>query len=293
MSETMSKPSVALLGLGIMGSGMARRLLSSDFPLTVYNRNREKAVALQAEGAIVAATPREAASRAQIILTMVADDNASRDVWTGETGALHGAAPGSVLIESSTLSVAWVKELAAKAGEHGCQFLDAPVTGTKPHAASGELLFLVGGSTETLNAARPLFSVLGRDVIHLGPTGSGALMKLVNNFLCGVQAASFAEALSLAEAGGLDRGKAIALLTAGAPGSLIVKRMAEKVGANDFAPVFALRWMAKDIGYAIKGAAEKGLTLPTAEAALEDFQQAIERGDGDDDFAAIAKPSKS
>jgi 3-hydroxyisobutyrate dehydrogenase len=291
VNETMSKPSVALLGLGIMGSGMARRLMSSNFPLAVYNRNREKALALQSEGAFVAATPREATSRAQIILSMVADDNASRDVWTGEAGALNGASKGSLLIESSTLSVGWVKELAAKASEQGCQFLDAPVTGTKPHAASGELLFLVGGSADTLNAARPVSSVLGRDVIHLGPTGSGALMKLVNNFLCGVQAASFAEALSLAEAGGLDRSKATALLTAGAPGSLIVKRMAEKIGANDFAPVFALRWMAKDISYAIKGAAEKGLTLPTAEAALKDFQQAIARGLGDEDFAAVARSS--
>ena len=106
-------------------------------------------------------------------------------MWLGDNGALSGAAPGSLLIECSTLTVDWIQELASKAAERGCQFLDAPVTGTKPHAAAGELLFLVGGSAQALDTARPVFSVLGRDAIHLGPTGSGALMKLVNNFGCG------------------------------------------------------------------------------------------------------------
>jgi 3-hydroxyisobutyrate dehydrogenase len=285
----MSKPSVAMLGLGIMGSGMARRMLSENFRVAVYNRNREKAVPLADAGAFVATTPREAASRAQIVVSMVADDNASRDVWTGEQGALSGAARGSVLIESSTLSIGWVKDLAGMAAERGCPFLDAPVTGTKPHAASGGLLFLVGGSAEGVEVARPVFSVLGRDVIHLGPTGSGAWMKLINNFLCGVQAASLAEALALVEASGLDRAKVLSILTAGAPGSLIVKRMTEKVESDNFEPAFALRWMAKDISYAIQSATEKGLSLPTAAAALREFQEAIALGHGDEDFAAVAR----
>jgi 3-hydroxyisobutyrate dehydrogenase len=289
MSENKSKPSVAILGLGVMGMGMARRLLSQGFTLAVYNRSRDKAAPLQAEGAFVAATPREAAAKAQIIISMVADDPASREVWTGENGALAGAAPGSLLIESSTLSIGWIKELAAKAAEHKCRFLDAPVTGTKPHAASGELLFLVGGPAEFVEAARPVFSVLGRDVIHLGPLGSGSLMKLVNNFLCGVQAASFAEALSLAQAGGLDRHKAMSILAAGAPGSGIVKRVAERIESKDFTPVFALQWMAKDITYAINSAEEKGLKLPTASAALSEFKEAIAQGYGGEDFAAITK----
>jgi len=285
----MSKPSVAIMGLGIMGSGMARRLLSANFSLAVYNRKREKCLPFSAAGAFVATTPREAASRSQIILGMVADDTASQNVWLGEAGALAGASPNSVLIESSTLSVGWIQELAAKAAERGCQFLDAPVTGTKPHAASGELLFLVGGSAEALDIARPVFSVLGRDAIHFGPSGSGALMKLINNFLCGVQVASFAEALSLIEAGGLDRNKAMSILTEGAPGSGIVKRMAERIAASDFTPNFALRWMAKDLLYAISGASGKGVSLPIATAALSEFQQAIAAGYGDEDFSAVSK----
>ena len=136
----MAKPKVAILGLGIMGSGMARRLLSQSFPLTVYNRDRDKCAPFTSEGALAAETPREAASRSQIVISMVANDEASRDIWLGDNGALAGAATGSLLIESSTLSSEWIHELAAKAAARNCLFLDAPVTGTKPHAASGEEL---------------------------------------------------------------------------------------------------------------------------------------------------------
>ena len=285
----MSELHVAILGLGIMGSGMARRLLSANFPLAVYNRNREKYTPFANDDAFIATSPREAASRAKIVLSMVADDTASRDVWLGENGALAGASPSSVLIESSTLSIGWIKELERAAAQRGCQFLDAPVTGTKPHAASGELLFLVGGSAEALDTALPVLSVLGRDVFHLGPTGSGALMKLINNFVCSVQAASFAEALSMIDAGNLDRVKAVSILTEGAPGSGILKRMADRMSARDFTPIFALRWMAKDLAYVLNDASGKGISLQTATAALSVFQRAIAEGHGDEDFSAVTK----
>jgi 3-hydroxyisobutyrate dehydrogenase len=287
----MSKTNVAILGLGIMGSGMANRLLSAKFPLAVYNRNREKCVPFGTAGAFIAATPREAASRSKIVLSMVGDDAASREIWLGEIGALQGAPPDSILIECSTLSRDWIAELASIASARSCRFLDAPVTGTKPHAASGELVFMVGGPREALEAARPVFSVLGRDVLHLGPVGSGAAMKLINNFVCGVQAASFAEALSMIDAGGLDRTTAISILTGGAPGSGIVKRIAERIASNDFTPNFALHWMAKDLSYALRNAAEQGIPLQTAAAALAVFQQAIAEGHGDEDFSAVSKIS--
>jgi 3-hydroxyisobutyrate dehydrogenase len=288
----MSKPHTAILGLGIMGSGMASRLLSLGFPVTVYNRNQAKADPLVSAGARLAHSPREAASNAAIVISMVADDNASRDVWLGPDGALAGARAGSVLIESSTVSVGWVKELAAVASKVGCDFLDAPVTGTKPHAAAGELVFLVGGSAETLDAARPVLSVLGRSVIHFGPQGSGALMKLINNFVCGVQAASFAEAVRMIDEAGLNRQKAFSILTEGAPGSGIVKRMAGRVLANDFEPNFVLRLMAKDLSYALQAAEARGSHLQTAGPALEIFQQAIAAGYGEEDFSAVTKTWK-
>lgn len=270
-----------------MGGGMAKRLLSAGFPVVVYNRSRERSIPFSAEGAGVAETPREAASKAQIVISMVANDDASRQIWLGENGALQGAAANSILIESSTLSGSWIHDLSSKATERGCPFLDAPVTGTRPHAASGELVFLVGGPPDIVEAARPIFSVLGRDTIHLGPVGSGALMKLVNNFLCGVQAASLAEALSLIDAGGLERGKALSILTGGAPGSGIVKRVADRVTTGDYTPNFALRWMAKDLSYAIGEASRRKLDLQTAAAALSVYQHAIAEGHGDQDFSAV------
>ena len=190
----MSKSPIAFLGLGIMGSGMARRLLGAGFPVTVYNRNCDKAAPLAAAGARIAASPREAAAGAKVVIAMVADDAASRGLWLGEQGALAGAARGTVLVESSTLTVGWVKELAAAAAAGGFEFLDAPVTGSKMQAAAGELNFLVGGEAATLEKIRPVLVPMSRSIVHLGPTGSGALIKLINNFVCGVQVASLAEA---------------------------------------------------------------------------------------------------
>jgi 3-hydroxyisobutyrate dehydrogenase len=285
----MSKPSVAILGLGIMGSGMAGRLLSAGFPLTVFNRNQDKCAPLVKQGATSVTTPRDAASRSEIIISMVANDEASRDIWLAEQGVLTRAAANSLLIECSTLTAAWIQELASKAAEHRCRFLDAPVTGTKPHAASGELTFLVGGSSADVAAAQPVFSVMGRETIHLGPTGSGALMKLVNNFVCGVQAASLAEALRFIEATSLDRTKALSILTGGAPGSGIVKRVADHVASNDYSPNFALRWMAKDLSYALQEASARRLALKTVSAAQSIFETAIDEGYGDEDFSAVSK----
>ena len=270
-----------------MGSGMARRLLSEGFQVAVYNRSREKAQTLAAAGATVAASPRDAAAKAHVVISMVADDAASRAVWLGEHGAIAGAVPGTVLIESSTLTTGWVRELAAAAAQQKCKFLDAPVTGTKPHAASGELLFLVGGSAEALEAARPVLSALSRDIVHLGPTGCGAIMKLVNNFLCGVQAASFAEAMALAGASGLDREQAAKILCNGAPGSPLIKTIWGRAAGGDLTPNFILRLMAKDLRYSMEAAKQFGLALKTAAPALELFEGAIKSGYGDKDLAAV------
>jgi 3-hydroxyisobutyrate dehydrogenase len=269
-----------------MGSGMAGRLLSAAFPLAVYNRNRDKAARFGQAGAFIAGTPREAAARADIVVAMVADDAASRAVWFGEDGALSGVARGTVLIESSTLSVKYVRELAA-AAKNGCELLDAPVTGTKPHAESGQLLFLVGGSADALETARPVLKVMSRDIVHLGPTGSGALMKLVNNFLCGVQAASLAEAAALISAGTLDRETAFSVLTNGAPGSPLVKAISARAMAPATSPNFLLRLMAKDLGYALAEADDLGLRLQTAAAALDIFKHAVDTGRADHDFSAV------
>jgi len=272
-----------------MGAGMAGRLLAAEFPTTVYNRSRDKAAPFAQRGATVAPSPRAAAENADVVISMVADDPASREVWLGEQGALAGASPGSLLIESSTLTVKWVRELAADAARHGCDFVDAPVTGSKPQAAAGELLFLTGGSDAAVERARPVLSAMGRDVVHLGPTGSGALLKLINNFLCGVQAASMAEALAWLQAGGMDRAKAALILGEGAPGSPILRRVADRAERSDFVPAFSLRLMAKDLTYAVEEASRSGIDLQTAATALSRFQDAVRKGFGEEDFAAVTK----
>jgi 3-hydroxyisobutyrate dehydrogenase len=270
-----------------MGGGMARRVLGAGFPLTVYNRDTAKAEPLAAAGAKVAATPREAAAQADIVISMVSDDAVSRAIWLGENGALAGARRGAILIESSTLTVSWVRELAAAAAKQGCDFLDAPVTGSKPHAQNGELLFLVGGDAAALEKARPVLAVMSRGIVYLGPVGSGALMKLINNFLCGVQAASLAEADALIVAGGLDKEKAMGVLTNGAPGSPLVKTLSARAMAGDLKPNFFLRLMAKDLSYAHDEAEKKRIDLRTAAAAEEIFRHAVKSGRGDQDFAAV------
>ena len=286
----MSKPQIAFLGLGIMGSGMARRLLVHGFPLSVFNRNPEKSRPFAAEGASVASSPREAAARADVIISMVADDNASRSLWLGDNGALAAARPGTVCIECSTVSVNWVQELAAATTARGCLLLDAPVTGSKTHAAAGELTFLVGGDAEALEKARSVLSAMSKVIVHLGPAGSGALLKLINNFVCGVQVASLAEAVAMIERSGLDRAKALDILSNGAPGSPLVKTVAARMCAPEAAPNFLLRLLAKDLGYAIAEGGKLSVELTTARAALERFQRAITAGLGEKDMAAVIEP---
>jgi 3-hydroxyisobutyrate dehydrogenase len=266
---------------------MARRLLAAGFPLTVYNRNAEKAAALKSAGAQVATTPRDAAAHARIVFSMVADDAASRGIWFGENGALAGSTKGAVLVESSTLSLRWVKELAAAASARGCELLDAPVTGSKSQATSGELCFLVGGPAAALEMARPAFSAMGRALNHLGPTGSGVLLKLINNFLCGVQVASLAEALALIERGGLNRDQALDVLKTGAPGSPLLRTLADRMTAGDYTPNFLLRLMAKDLRYALAEGEQHLLKLTTAASALEVFEQSIAAGQGGKDMSAV------
>lgn len=289
MSASSDKPRVAFFGLGLMGGGMAHRLLGAGFPLTVFNRNAAKAEPFAAAGARVASSPRDAATGARVIISMVADDNASRSLWLGENGALAAAAPGAVLIECSTVSVGWIHELAAAAKARGCDLLDAPVTGSRPQAASGELCFIVGGTAENLEKIRAVLAVMSRAIIHLGPVGSGALLKLVNNFLCGVQAASLAEGVAVIERAGLDRARALELLTTGAPGSPLFKTFSQRMTLPDYTPNFVLRLMAKDLTYAGAEGKKLAIDMKTAAAALEVFQRAIATGHGEKDVSAVVE----
>jgi 3-hydroxyisobutyrate dehydrogenase len=285
----MKPTNVAFLGLGLMGSGMAARLLGAGYSLSVYNRTRAKAEPLAGLGATLADSPAQAVAEAEIIFSMLADDAACRTIWLGPGGALAAAPTDAVLVESSTVTVGWIEELNKAAESRGLALIDAPVTGSKPQAAAGQLLFLVGGSARALEKIRPALLSMGRDAIHLGPTGSGARMKLINNFLCGVQLASLAEGLAMIERSGLDPARAVSVITQGAPGSPLVNGVSARMMQQEYAPNFALNLMAKDLRYAAQEGAQQGIDAITADAALRVFENAIAAGYGEKDIAAVVE----
>jgi 3-hydroxyisobutyrate dehydrogenase len=276
-----------------MGSGMAANLLKAGFALTVYNRTAAKAAPLRDAGARLASTPAEAAGDASFVIGMLADDAASRAVWTGKEGALEGATKDAILIESSTVSPAWIAELARLAEQRGARFLDAPVTGSRAQAAGGQLTFLVGGAEDSLAAATPVLKAMSKDIAHLGPVGSGAKMKLINNFLCGVQAASLAEGLAWIERSGLDPRKALSLLNSGAPASPLLGALSERMMNHSYAVNFLLKLMTKDLLYAHAEAATCNVDLKTAETARQVFENAVAQGFGEQDMASVIEPLRA
>jgi 3-hydroxyisobutyrate dehydrogenase len=284
-----TKPKVALLGVGTMGRGMAMNLLKAGFPLTVYNRTRSRAEALSGAGAAVAETPADAARGAGMVLAMLADDAASRAAWLDTDGALAAMAPGSIVVECSTLSPDWVAELDHAARGRGLRMLEAPVTGSRVQAEAGQLNLLVGSSPETLTAATPVLRCVSKEILHLGPVGSGAQLKLINNFLCAVQVTSFAEALAWIERTGLNRDAALDFLKKGAPGSGILNAMADRMTRRSYEVNFLLRLMAKDVRYAHAAAAQHGVALSMAAPVEDLFRQARSQGHGEQDMSAVVE----
>jgi 3-hydroxyisobutyrate dehydrogenase len=284
---------IAILGLGTMGMGMAKNLLKAGFTVSAYNRTPAKAVTLGAFGANIAGTPADAAHDADIVISMLSDDTASRTTWTGEHGALSGAKPGAVLVESSTVTTAWIAELALLASERKHHLLDAPVTGSRLQAEGGQLTFLVGGDSAVLERVRTVLAAMSKEIVLLGPVGSGARMKLINNFLAGVQVASLAEALAWIERSGLDREQALKILCNGAPGSPLINTVSARMVAANYDVNFLLSLMRKDLHYAGADAATLSIELRTAKAAEMRFADAIQAGQADRDMSAVIEPLRA
>jgi 3-hydroxyisobutyrate dehydrogenase len=280
---------VALLGLGTMGAGMAANWLAKGFQLSVWNRTHARAQALADKGARVATTPREAAEGADCVFAMVADDAASRAVWLGDDGALAGAKTGAVVVESSTLTPDWVRELAGRARAKGCGFLDAPVGGSRLAAASGELRFFVGGDAATLDKARPALIAIGSKIDLLGPAGAGATWKLINNQLVAAQVAALGEALDVARKAGFRPVQISSLILNGAASSPIVKMKLPSMLSGDYdEPDFALSLMLKDARYAAALAQSLGAPADLVSSAVKAFARAEAKGLGAKDIAAVA-----
>ena len=273
---------VAMIGLGRMGSGMAGRLLAAGHDLTVANRTPERAAALLASGARVAATPADAARDADAVLVMVSDDEASRSIWLGETGVLAGTPrPGALAIECSTLSHGWVLELAAAVGAAGLRYLDAPVTGLPDAAAAGSLTLLVGAQPEDLDAASPVLEPLAVRILHFGPVGAGTAYKLIVNLMGAVQIAGVAEGLALAERAGLDPALFVDALATGQAASPQVVRNARRMLAGDHDRVtFSAELRHKDTAYALRFAQELSVAALLGGVALGALERLLADGRG-------------
>lgn len=274
---------VGFLGAGVMGREMVLNLLRAGHSVAVYNRTPEKLLPLTDAGATAASTPAEAATGCDVVIAIVGDDTASRAVWLGPQGALAGKPnAGAILVESSTLSRAWILELDAAARELGFRFIDCPVTGGPDGARAATLTLLVGTEAPTLAAAMPVLSAYSNRVFHFGPVGSGTAYKLIVNLMGTVQAVAVAEGLLIAERAQLDLSQVAEALSSGAVASPMVKYIAKRMVAADHEDVyFSARWRHKDAAYALKLASELGQVTPTSTAATQVFQTVLDQGLGE------------
>jgi 3-hydroxyisobutyrate dehydrogenase len=239
--------SIGFIGLGIMGQGMARNLLKAGHALTVWNRTAAKAEALQAEGARVAASPGELAAGCDIVFCCVSDTPDVEAVLLGEAGAIHGLRAGSLVVDMSTISPDATRAIARTLAERGVGFLDAPVSGGSEGAAKGTLSIMVGGDPEHVARAQPYFEAMGKTVTHVGPVGDGQMVKLVNQILVVVTMLGVSEALTFAQAGGLDLEKTLAAVSGGAAGSWMLSNRGPQVIADDWRPGFTIDLQQKDL----------------------------------------------
>jgi 3-hydroxyisobutyrate dehydrogenase len=276
------KPTVGLIGLGLMGGPMGQNLLKAGFPLVVWNRTKAKADELVSAGAKLAADPRGVAEQADVLITIVSDPAALEEVLWGSgggkrnDGALGGLRRGSTYIDSSTVSPDLERRVAAACAERGVDFLDAPVTGGTWGAAKGELVFMIGGKAEVLERVKPVLEAVGKKFFLLGPNGAGQTVKLGMNLLLALQVDAFAEALvevmqsSMARSGVLD-----------VKAPMIVK--------GEFPASFPLRLMHKDMRLALDLAREHGVALPSGTAAYATYSAVKDSSKDDPDFAAVGR----
>jgi 3-hydroxyisobutyrate dehydrogenase-like beta-hydroxyacid dehydrogenase len=278
---------IAFIGTGYMGARMARRLLDAEYPLTVYNRTREKTTTLAERGASVADTLRLAAEHADVVMFSLTDDTAVRDAVLGPNGALSGARRGSVFIDLSTVLPETSRELSAAARSSGVSLLDAPVSGSTPQAEQGSLLIFVGGERETYAASSSILDVLGRSV-YIGPSGMGTTMKIVVNALLGLGIHALAEAVALGEKAGLDKGLLLDVLAQTSVISPAQHGKFENVRRDEYPPTFPLRLMIKDYGLILRLGQTLSVPLP-AVAVAQQVGLIGRAAGGDEDFSTVVR----
>lgn len=280
---------VAFIGLGRMGHGMAGRYLDNGFAVAVWNRSKAKAEDLIARGARWASSPADAANGADAIVTMVADDQASRAVWLGKDGAASIAKVGTLAIECSTVSYSHALELARQLRERGLVYVDSPVTGLPDAAASGKLTLLVGAEPADLEAARPYLVPLSTTIRHFGAVGTGTVYKLINNLMGAIQIAGIAEGLAIAEQAGLDMKLVLEAVETGVAASPQVLRHSKRMAARNFAgATFTAALRHKDAAYAVALAESLLSDAPLmGRAAVQSYARAKAYAPDDDEGKMI------
>lgn len=282
---------VAFLGLGIMGSRMATNLFHDGFEMTVWNRTPEKADAwVEANGGNVAATPAEAATNADFVVSMVVDGSQVEAVLLGPDGAAETASKDTLFIDMSTIGPVWARKIGGELLERGLRFIDAPVTGSAPRAAEATLTIMAGGDPDDFGRAMPLFETIGSVVEHVGGLGDGQAIKLINNTLAAANATALAEALVLARASELDLEALLKIVNAGSGASAMAELKSQAMIDHDFSPLFKTDHMLKDIRLCLEQARHAGLKFKAALHAEAMLDAASRAGHGEEDFASLIVP---
>lgn len=282
----MSRGKVAVLGTGLMGAPMATNLLAAGFEVTVWNRSKEKAGSLAAKGAGLAGTPARAVADADTVIVMLSSGPVCEEVLFGEHDAAAAMRKGAMLIVMSSIGMEEAQSLAAKAGAIGLRWLDAPVSGGTPAAAAGTLSIMVGGEIEDVRKANPVLSAMGR-VVHIGPAGTGALAKLINQLLVASTIVAVSEALLMAEKGGADPAKVREALLGGFAFSRILELHGQRIISANFEPGGPAKYQVKDTKAALEVAEKLDLDLPVLRLADELFSSLVDHGGGDLDHSAL------
>lgn len=275
---------IAWIGVGAMGGAIILRLLAAGHAVTAYNRSVEKTRRAREAGAVIAASPREAAQGAEVVFSSVTNDEASRAVWTGSDGVLAAALPPStIVVECSTLSHDWVMELAALASKKGVRYVDCPVAGRPHDAEAGKLRVFAGATPADLEAVRPLLEAFSTKIFHFGGVGAGTAFKLIYNLLGVIQVASVGEAMAQCEAAGIDLHAAAEGFATGYTGSRHVTLHSATMadGKQGQAVAFSGRGRLKDAQYGVRLAEKMGRQSLVGNAAVAVFSQMVDVGMGD------------
>jgi 2-hydroxy-3-oxopropionate reductase len=278
---------IGFIGLGIMGRPMALNLLKGGVSLVVWARRAESAMALADAGARVAASPRELAGESDILFTMVSDTPDVEQVLFGDDGVVHGAGPGSLVVDCSTISPAATRDMAARLAARGVEMLDAPVSGGEIGAVQGTLSIMVGGSAGAFQRVQPLFVLMGKNIVHVGGHGAGPVAKACNQILAAVTIEGVAEALNFATRAGADPAKVREALMGGFAYSRALEFHGKRMLEGDFKPGFRSRLFQKDLRIVLDNAHQMGLALPAAALAAQHFNAMVGAGEGDLDGAGL------